>query len=45
MIRSEVLRAIAPVLRDTLVVCHIGLPSPELHMIDDQPNNLYMPVS
>ena len=42
MIRSEVLREIAPVLRDALVVCNIGLPSQELHMIDDQPSNFYM---
>lgn len=42
MIRSEVIRAIAPILRDHLVVCNIGLPSQELHMIDDQPTNFYM---
>lgn len=42
MIRSEVLRDIAPILRDQLVVCNIGLPSQELHMIDDQPTNFYM---
>ena len=42
MIRSEVLREIAPVLRGHLVVCNIGLPSQELHMIDDQPGNFYM---
>ena len=42
MIRSEVLREIAPILRDQLVVCNIGLPSQELHMIDDQPSNFYM---
>jgi len=42
MIRSEILRDIAPVLRDELVVCNIGLPSQELHMIDDQPTNFYM---
>jgi len=42
MIRSEVLRAIAPVISDQLVVCNIGLPSQELHMIDDQPSNFYM---
>ena len=42
MIRSEILREIAPVLRDQLVVCNIGLPSQELHMIDDQPTNFYM---
>ena len=42
MIRSEVLREIAPVIRDHLVVCNIGLPSQELHMMDDQPSNFYM---
>jgi sulfopyruvate decarboxylase subunit beta len=42
MIRSDVLREIAPVTRDHLVVCNIGLPSQELHMIDDQPTNFYM---
>jgi len=42
MIRSEILRDIAPVIRDQLVVCNIGLPSQELHMIDDQPGNFYM---
>ena len=42
MIRSEILREIAPILRDQLVVCNIGLPSQEMHMIDDQPSNFYM---
>ena len=42
MIRSEILREIAPIRRDQLVVCNIGLPSQELHMIDDQPTNFYM---
>lgn len=42
MIRSEVLREIAPIIRDQLVVCNIGLPSQELHLIDDQPTNFYM---
>lgn len=42
MIRSEILRDIAPVLRDHLVICNIGLPSQELHAIDDQPTNFYM---
>ena len=42
MIRSEILREIAPILCDQLVVCNIGLPSQELHMIDDQPTNFYM---
>ena len=42
MIRSEILREIAPILRDQLVVCNIGLPSQELHMIDDNEKNFYM---
>ena len=42
MIRSEVLRDIAPVISDHLVICNIGLPSQELHMIDDQPTTFYM---
>lgn len=42
MIRSDIIRDIAPVIRDHLVICNIGLPSQELHMIDDQPTNFYM---
>ncbi|UWR61500.1 sulfopyruvate decarboxylase subunit beta [Phaeobacter inhibens] len=42
MIRSEILKEIAPTLRDQLVVCNIGIPSQELHAIDDQPSNFYM---
>lgn len=42
MIRSEILKEIAPQLRDQLVVCNIGIPSQELHAIDDQPTNFYM---
>ncbi len=42
MIRSEILKEIAPILRDHLVVCNIGIPSQELHAIDDQPSNFYM---
>ncbi|MEM9580901.1 MAG: thiamine pyrophosphate-dependent enzyme, partial [Pseudomonadota bacterium] len=42
MIRSEILKDIAPILRDELVVCNIGIPSQELHAIDDQPTNFYM---
>ena len=42
MIRSEILKDIAPILRDQLVVCNIGIPSQELHAIDDQPTNFYM---
>ncbi|MEO8938257.1 MAG: sulfopyruvate decarboxylase subunit beta [Burkholderiaceae bacterium] len=36
------MKDIAPILRDQLVVCNIGLPSQELHMFDDQPTNFYM---
>ena len=42
MIRSEVLKQLIPVISDQLVVCNIGLPSQELHMLDDQPSNFYM---
>ena len=42
MIRSEIIRDIAPVISDHLVICNIGLPSQELHLIDDQPTNFYM---
>ncbi|MFK7891329.1 MAG: sulfopyruvate decarboxylase subunit beta [Granulosicoccus sp.] len=42
MIRSEILENLVPVLSDHFVVCNIGLPSQELHMIDDQPTNFYM---
>ncbi len=42
MIRSEILKNIAPIIRDHLVVCNIGIPSQELHAIDDQPTNFYM---
>ncbi len=42
MIRSDILKDIAPVISDQLVICNIGLPSQELHMIDDQPSTFYM---
>ena len=42
MIRSEILEELAPIISDKLVVCNIGLPSQELHLIDDQPTNFYM---
>jgi sulfopyruvate decarboxylase subunit beta len=42
MIRSEILKEIAPILNPHLVVCNIGLPSQELHMIDDNASNFYM---
>jgi sulfopyruvate decarboxylase subunit beta len=42
MIRSQVLESLVPVISDQLVVCNIGLPSQELHLLDDQPSNFYM---
>ncbi len=42
MIRSEIIKQLIPVISDHLVVCNIGLPSQELHMMDDQPTNFYM---
>ena len=42
MIRFEILQEIAPILRGQLVICNIGIPSQELHAIDDQPTNFYM---
>jgi sulfopyruvate decarboxylase subunit beta len=42
MIRSEVLKTLIPIISDRLVVCNIGLPSQELHLLDDQPSNFYM---
>ncbi|MFZ1813666.1 MAG: sulfopyruvate decarboxylase subunit beta [Rhizobiaceae bacterium] len=42
MIRSEIIKAIVPVLKDRLVICNIGLPSQELFMYGDQPSNFYM---
>lgn len=42
MIRSDIIKNLIPVITDELVVCNIGLPSQELHMMDDQPSNFYM---
>ncbi|MBM1219080.1 sulfopyruvate decarboxylase subunit beta [Ponticoccus sp. SC2-23] len=42
MIRAEILREIAPLLREALVVCNIGIPSQELYAIDDRDGNFYM---
>lgn len=42
MVRSEVLKQLIPVISDHFVVCNIGLPSQEMHMLDDQPTNFYM---
>ena len=42
MNRSDVLKSLIPVLDGQLVVCNIGLPSQELHLLHDQPSNFYM---
>lgn len=42
MIRSDIIKNLIPIISDELVVCNIGLPSQELHMMDDQPTNFYM---
>ncbi len=42
MIRADILKAIIPIISDKLVISNIGLPSQELHMLDDQPTNFYM---
>ena len=42
MIRSDVLKTLIPFISDKLVVTNIGLPSQEMHLLDDQPSNFYM---
>ena len=42
MIRSDVLKTLIPLISDQLVVTNIGLPSQEMHLLDDQPTNFYM---
>ena len=42
MRRVDIIEAIIPVISDELVVSNIGLPSQDLHMLDDQPTNFYM---
>lgn len=42
MIRSDILKQLQPIISDHLVICNIGLPSQELHDLDDQPSNFYM---
>jgi len=42
MIRSDILKELIPVIKDELVVCNIGLPSQELHLMGDAPSNFYM---
>ena len=42
MRRYDVLKKIIPIITNHFVVCNIGLPSQELHYLDDQPTNFYM---
>ena len=42
MIRSDVLNTLIPLISDQLLVTNIGLPSQEMHLLDDQPSNFYM---
>jgi sulfopyruvate decarboxylase subunit beta len=42
MIRSDVLKTLIPLISDELVITNIGLPSQEMHLLDDQPTNFYM---
>ena len=42
MIRSDILKELIPIVSDQLVVTNIGLPSQEMHLLDDQPTNFYM---
>ena len=42
MIRSDVLKTLIPLVSDQLLVTNIGLPSQEMHLLDDQPSNFYM---
>lgn len=42
MIRFDVLKTLMPVFGDHLIVCNIGLPSQELHLLNDRPGNFYM---
>ena len=42
MIRSDIIKDLIPVISDQLIVTNIGLPSQEMHLLDDQPTNFYM---
>ena len=42
MIRSDVLKTLIPLISNQLLVTNIGLPSQEMHLLDDQPSNFYM---
>ena len=45
MIRSDIIKDLVPVISDQLVVTNIGLPSQEMHLLDDQPTNFYMLIT
>ena len=42
MKRYALLKTLVPVLRESLVICNIGIPSQELYAIEDRPNHFYM---
>ena len=42
MNRYELLETLVPALKDSLVICNIGIPSQELFAISDQENHFYM---
>ena len=42
MIRSDVSKTLIPMISEELTISNIGLPSQELHQLDDQPTNFYM---
>ena len=42
MIRNDVLKSLIPLISNELVVTNIGLPSQEMHLLDDQASNFYM---
>ena len=42
MNRCELLKPLTPLLKDRLIVCNIGSPSPRLYALLDQPSNFYM---
>ena len=42
MKRYALLKTLVPVMRDSLVVCNIGIPSQELFAIEDRDNHFYM---
>ena len=42
MKRYALLQTLVPVIRDSLVVCNIGIPSQELFAIEDRDNHFYM---